>query len=81
MRELDELLRSYLERQYDKSSAPERAAFESLLELPDPVIADYLLGAVVPTDPVLAGLTARLARPERAAAPDAGLRPDVGPPR
>lgn len=62
MRELDVLLSSYLEREYVGSSAAQQAAFESLLELPDPVIADYLLAGAVPADPALAALAARLSR-------------------
>jgi len=78
MRELDVLLCAYLEREYDNSPGLERVAFESLLELPDPVIADYLLGAAVPADPVLAGVTARVARQDAAAGPSMGLRRNPG---
>jgi antitoxin CptB len=78
MRELDVLLSGYLEREYDNSPGPERVAFESLLELPDPVIADYLLGAAVPPDPVLAGVTARVARQDRVAGPNMDRRPNRG---
>jgi antitoxin CptB len=43
MRELDELLSRYLETAYNGASAGEKAAFRSLLELPDPDLASYLL--------------------------------------
>ena len=43
MRELDELLLRYLERKYAAATATEKAAFQSLLELPDPELMGYLL--------------------------------------
>lgn len=43
-RELDLLLSRYLERDYDRARPDERAAFEKLLELPDPELC-RLLGA------------------------------------
>ena len=43
MRELDELLLSYLDRRYPAADEAEKAAFQSLLTLPDPELAGYLL--------------------------------------
>ena len=43
MRELDELLLSYLDRNYAVASEAEKAAFQSLLALPDPDLLGYLL--------------------------------------
>ena len=43
MRELDELLLSYLDRNYAVASEAEKAAFQSLLTLPDPDLLGYLL--------------------------------------
>jgi antitoxin CptB len=43
MRELDELLLQYLEGRYEKAVDDEKAAFQSLLELPDPELIGYLL--------------------------------------
>jgi antitoxin CptB len=43
MRELDELLSAYLEREYSAADGGEKAAFQALLELPDPDLASYLL--------------------------------------
>jgi succinate dehydrogenase flavin-adding protein (antitoxin of CptAB toxin-antitoxin module) len=48
MRELDELLSRYLESEYNGASASEKAAFQSLLELPDPDQASYLLQQRLP---------------------------------
>jgi succinate dehydrogenase flavin-adding protein (antitoxin of CptAB toxin-antitoxin module) len=48
MKELDVLLGRYVRERYTAAPAAERAAFEALLALPDPDIADYLLGYRVP---------------------------------
>jgi succinate dehydrogenase flavin-adding protein (antitoxin of CptAB toxin-antitoxin module) len=48
MKELDVLLSRYLRERYAAASPGERVAFEALLALPDPQIADYLLGYQVP---------------------------------
>ncbi|MGB8328018.1 MAG: succinate dehydrogenase assembly factor 2 [Steroidobacteraceae bacterium] len=60
MQELDILLARYLREQYACASSEERAAFVALLDLPDPLIARYLLGGVTPPDSSLAMLTRRL---------------------
>jgi succinate dehydrogenase flavin-adding protein (antitoxin of CptAB toxin-antitoxin module) len=54
MKELDILLSRYARQRYVGAPAGQRAAFEALLQLPDPQIADYLLGYVTPPDPTLA---------------------------
>jgi succinate dehydrogenase flavin-adding protein (antitoxin of CptAB toxin-antitoxin module) len=68
MKELDLLLREYLDQHWAAASSAERDAFARLLELPDPELASYLLGHAVASDitlePVLAvlrGLSARRA--------------------
>lgn len=43
MRELDELLLQYLEGHYLNAGDKEKAAFQSVLELPDPDLMSYLL--------------------------------------
>ena len=43
MRELDELLLGYLEQRFDAAGNTEKAAFQSLLALPDPDLVGYLL--------------------------------------
>ncbi len=43
MRELDELLLGYLEHCFDTAGNTEKAAFRSLLALPDPDLVGYLL--------------------------------------
>ena len=50
MRELDFLLSRYLENDYLQADTAQRRAFESLLDLPDPVILDYVLARALPQD-------------------------------
>ncbi len=50
MKELDVLLSRYAQERYAAAPARQRAAFEALLALPDPQIADYLLGHGIPPD-------------------------------
>jgi antitoxin CptB len=61
MKELDLALEHWLERRYPEASIGERAQFARFLELPDPVIAGYLLGGEAPPDHELAALVAELA--------------------
>jgi antitoxin CptB len=48
MRELDVLLTRYLEQTYPAASSTQQLAFESLLDLQDPLILAYLTGSAVP---------------------------------
>ncbi len=48
MRELDELLTTYLDNRYGVADADEKGAFEALLALPDPELVDYLLNLKQP---------------------------------
>jgi succinate dehydrogenase flavin-adding protein (antitoxin of CptAB toxin-antitoxin module) len=59
MKELDLLLLRYLDNGWATADVDERAAFERLLELPDPEIASYLLGHES-APPGLAPLVCRL---------------------
>ena len=43
MRELDELLLTYLDHHYDAACDTEKAAFNELLTLSDPELVSYLL--------------------------------------
>jgi antitoxin CptB len=47
-KELDLLLLGWLSRCFASATAEQRAAFADLLELPDPELAGYLLGAEHP---------------------------------
>jgi len=48
LKELDLLLERFARGRLARSPAAERAAFLALLELPDPQLAGYLLGGVIP---------------------------------
>jgi antitoxin CptB len=59
MKELDILLSRYLDERFCGASPPERAAFEGLLEIQDPLLYAYCLGSLQPPAH-LAGLIARI---------------------
>jgi len=60
MKELDVVLERFARRELPRASSEQRHTFARLLELPDPVLADYLLGQAVPTEPELADLALRI---------------------
>ena len=60
MKELDVLLSRYARERYAAAPTVRQAAFEALLVLPDPQIADYLLGYQVPPEPELAAVVAAI---------------------
>ena len=60
MLELDLVLQSFLDRDYDKATRDEQRAFEALLNYPDPMLLEYVMGRMTPTDPLLAHVVARL---------------------
>lgn len=61
-RELDLLLARYLEREYDRAQPDERAAFEKLLELPDPELYRLLIAGGRGDDGALGRVVRRIAR-------------------
>ena len=63
MKELDLLLTRYLRGRWPAAPESERACFEAFLELPDPVIAAYLVAGVPAEDPTLQPLIDQLRRP------------------
>ncbi|MDE2296292.1 MAG: succinate dehydrogenase assembly factor 2 [Gammaproteobacteria bacterium] len=77
-REIDELLRGYLDAEFESAPAAEQAAFRRLLEAPDPTILAYCLGGVRPAaadlaalvDRILAGAAARVAQSAAGAGTD-----------
>jgi antitoxin CptB len=56
MKELDLLLLRWLEQGYRRSSIGQQQAFHAFLELPDPLIAAYLLGRETPDEPEVRAL-------------------------
>jgi antitoxin CptB len=61
MKELDVLLERFVRRELPGASTQQRQTLTRLLELPDPVLVDYLLGQEIPPDPELATLVGRIA--------------------
>ncbi len=62
MRELDVLLERYLDRAWAAASSSERAAFDRLVELPDPELFGYLVGRTTPAEEALRGVVAAIHR-------------------
>ena len=60
MKELDLLLTAFLRERWAQAGSAERAAFRQLLELPDPLLAAYLMEREAPSDPDLQSLLAVL---------------------
>jgi antitoxin CptB len=60
MKELDLLLTGYLRDRWKQAPATERAAFERILALPDPLLAAYLMQREAAPDPDLDNLLAIL---------------------
>jgi len=50
MRELDVLLRGFLEHRFEALDARQRNSFARLLEYPDAVLLECLMGRMVPAD-------------------------------
>ena len=60
MKELDVLLERFAHRVRLEASAEECRLFAELLELPDPLLAGYLLGGETPAEPHLAQALGRM---------------------
>jgi len=61
MKELDVLLERFARGELARATTEQRRTLERLLELPDPLLAEYLLGNVTPPEPELAQLARRIA--------------------
>ncbi len=59
-KELDLLLQRWLTMVWPRADENARGLFETLLTLPDPELADYLLGGAQPTRADLAALVATI---------------------
>ena len=64
MKELDVLLERFARSALPTASPGQRSLFARFLELPDPVLVDYLLGQEVPPEPELAALVRRIIGPD-----------------
>lgn len=56
MLELDLLLRSYMNQNFDQLNKEDRARFITLLDYPDQTLLEILMGRQIPTDPKLESL-------------------------
>jgi antitoxin CptB len=56
MRELDEILGLYLDTAYAGLAESDRACFSRLLEYPDTLLLEVLMGRMIPTDTDVAQL-------------------------
>jgi antitoxin CptB len=70
MKELDVMLTGWLEQRWGAASSDQRRVFVEFLELPDPLIAGYLLGRETPSDQRQRELVAALIGARAATAPD-----------
>ena len=61
MKELDVLLERFARRELPSASPQQRQVLGQFLELPDPMLIDYLLGQAIPPEPELADLAQRIA--------------------
>ena len=50
MLELDAMLQAFMDKAYDDLSEPQQKAFEILLQAPDQLLLEYLMGRTIPID-------------------------------
>jgi antitoxin CptB len=60
MKELDVLLERFAQQLLPQASVADCRVFSELLDLPDPLLAGYLLGGEVPAEPHLAQAIGRM---------------------
>ena len=60
MKELDVLLERFVQQLLPRASVADCRAFAEVLDLPDPLLAGYLLGDEVPAEPHLAQAIGRM---------------------
>ncbi len=63
MKELDVVLERFARGELPAAGAERRQVFARFLELPDPMLVDYLLGQAIPPEPELAELVRRIRAP------------------
>jgi succinate dehydrogenase flavin-adding protein (antitoxin of CptAB toxin-antitoxin module) len=80
MKELDVLLERYVQLRLGAASSEERQTLTRLLELPDPILSDYLFGHAAAPEPGMAALVAAIqgVTPERANVGPAGVNVGAG---
>ena len=63
MLELDILLQGFLDAKFDALAAAEQQAFVELLDYPDTVLLEYMLGRMIPTDQSIANVVTKIRTP------------------
>ena len=63
MLELDILLQGFLDAKFDALAATEQQAFVELLDYPDTVLLEYMLGRMIPTDQSIANVVTKIRAP------------------
>jgi antitoxin CptB len=63
MLELDLALQAFLDHHYDYVTTDERHAFEYMLNYPDQLLFEYIMGRIIPTDRQMANVVGRLRAP------------------
>ena len=60
MLELDAMLQSFMEQVHDDLNASQQQAFEILLQTPDQLLLEYLMGRTIPIDKEVAYVARRI---------------------
>ena len=60
MLELDAMLQAFMDKAYDDLSVPQQKAFEILLQAPDQLLLEYLMGRTIPIDKDVAYVACRI---------------------
>ena len=63
MLELDILLQGFLDTKFDALAIAEQHAFAELLDYPDAVLLEYMLGRMIPTDQRIANVVTKIRTP------------------
>lgn len=63
MLELDILLQGFLDTNFDALATAEQQAFGELLDYPDAVLLEYMLGRMIPTNQSIANVVTKIRAP------------------
>jgi len=60
MRELDFVLQDFLEAHYEALPEADKHAFQELLNYPDPLLLEYVMGRMQPSDRAIADVVSKI---------------------
>ena len=60
MLELDAMLQAFMDKRYDDLNEAQQRAFERLLQTPDQLLLEYLMGRTIPIDKEVADVASRV---------------------